>query len=583
MLIDPYFLNSIFSLPADFGNHLIYVLLSFGGGALSAAFIKYLMKPLKDVFWILFCIFLAVFTPLGYLAGFAAGYLLFLHETRDKPYEAPKPKLANTSFGSAEWATEKYLQDNGLTSSEGLKLGLSAAGSPVSYKGDRHLLTVAPTRTGKGVSAIIPNLLTYEGSALVIDPKGENAMITAKRRGRGTEAIAGLGQDIHVVDPWGITNLQCSCFNPLDWLDPKDEDISENAFILADAMIVSRGNKIDPFWDEEAKALLRGLIVHVAVSGDEQGSRNLGRVRDILLMKKQDFAVILNTMANSENHIVSKTAEKLTAHEDKLRSNILAACQSHTHFLDSPRIRRSLSYSDFKFEDLKTKKQTIYLVLPVDRLNAFSAWLRLLIQQAITVNSRNITEKPDKPILFLLDEMASLGRLHMIEQAYSLMSGFGIQLWGIIQDLSQLDRIYDKGWETFLGNSGVLQYFGSRDLKTAEYFSKLCGVTTIEKTSTSNSTATGVGSGQSTSNSWGNENGSHSQNQSTTDTEGTTTDVAQRQLAYADELMVLKNRTELLFIENHNPVKGQKITWYQDQPYSGLGINLEAKADGVED
>ncbi|MCH2216886.1 MAG: type IV secretory system conjugative DNA transfer family protein [Flavobacteriales bacterium] len=566
-------------MPADFENHLIYLLLSFAGGALSALFIRYVLKPLKDVAWILFCLLLGLFTPLGYLAGFAAGYWMVINDLRKKPKpQTPKPKLANTSFGSAEWATEQYLQENGLTSSEGLKLGLSAAGSPVSYKGDRHLLTVAPTRTGKGVSAIIPNLLTYEGSALVIDPKGENAMITAERRGRGTEAITGLGQDIHIVDPWGITNLQCSCFNPLDWLDPSDEDISENAFILADAMIVSRGNKIDPFWDEEAKALLRGLILHVAVSVDEQGNRNLGRVRDILLMKKQDFAVILNTMANSENHIVSKTAEKLTAHEDKLLSNILAACQSHTHFLDSPRIRRSLSHSDFKFEDLKTKKQTIYLVLPVDRLNAFSAWLRLLIQQAITVNSRNITEKPDKPILFLLDEMASLGRLQMIEQAYSLMSGFGIQLWGIIQDLSQLDRIYDKGWETFLGNSGVLQYFGSRDLKTAEYFSKLCGVTTIEKTSTSNSTATGVGSGQSTSNSWGNKNGSHSQNQSTTDTEGTTTDVAQRQLAYADELMVLKNRTELLFIENHNPVKGQKITWYKDQPYSELGINLEAKA-----
>ena len=119
---------------------------------------------------------------------------------------------------------------------------------------------------------------------------------------------------------------------------------------------------------------------------------------------------------------------------------------------------------------------TVYLVLPADRLETFGRWLRLLVQQAITVNARNIEAKPDKPILFLLDEMAALGRLTMVEQAFSLMAGFGMQLWGIVQDLSQLDRIYDKGWETFIGNSGVLQYFGSRDHKTAEYFSKLCGV-----------------------------------------------------------------------------------------------------------
>lgn len=79
--------------------------------------------------------------------------------------------------------------------------------------------------------------------------------------------------------------------------------------------------------------------------------------------------------------------------------------------------------------------------------------------------------KPDKPVLFLLDEMAALGPLKSVEAAFGLMAGFGMQFWGIVQDLSQLKRIYSASWETFIGNSGVLQYFGSRDKMTAEYFS----------------------------------------------------------------------------------------------------------------
>jgi len=113
--------------------------------------------------------------------------------------------------------------------------------------------------------------------------------------------------------------------------------------------------------------------------------------------------------------------------EERLLANVIASAQAQTHFLDSARIRESLSTSDFKFEDLKTSKVSIFLVLPSDRLHAFSRWLRLLIQQAITVNARNIELKPEKPVLFLLDEMPALGRLAMVEQAYGLMAGFGIQ------------------------------------------------------------------------------------------------------------------------------------------------------------
>lgn len=479
-----------------------------------------------------------------------------------------------TTFGSAEWADLEHLQKNNLVGKQGFVLGVFPTREdthPLQYTGDRHLLTVAPTRSGKGVSSIIPNLLTYDGSAVVIDPKGENAMITAARRGKGdkTRGIQGMGQTVHVVDPWGITGLQAARFNPLDWLDPADPDVNENAMLLADSIITPHVGGHDQFWDEEAKALLMGILLWVALDESEKDNRTMGRVRNIISMARMEMNDLLCRMAESQNPIISSAGARTLSKEERLQSSVLASLQSHTHFLDSPSIRKSLSASDFKFEDLKTSRMTIYLVLPADRLNAFGRWLRLLIQQALTVNARNIEIKTDKPILFMLDEMAAMGRLSMIEQAFGLMAGFGMQLWGIVQDLSQLHRIYGDGWQTFIGNSGVIQYFGSRDLMTAEYFSKMCGMATIEKFSIGRSIANAVSS------SFGSQ--SSGSNQSTTHSDSVTEDVAQRPLAYPDELMVMRDNKQVMFVENFNPVPARKIKWYEDQNMKRLGVNLNDK------
>ena len=134
-----------------------------------------------------------------------------------------------TSLGSAQWADLDHLRANGIIGRDGFVLGEFATGGgrnvyPLQYKGERHLLTVAPTRSGKGVSSIIPNLLIYPGSAFVIDPKGENALMTAFRRGSGSTAenIPGMGQSVFLLDPWDIATsklgLKPASFNPLDWI-----------------------------------------------------------------------------------------------------------------------------------------------------------------------------------------------------------------------------------------------------------------------------------------------------------------------------------------------------------------------------
>jgi type IV secretion system protein VirD4 len=464
-----------------------------------------------------------------------------------------------TTFGSSRWANYDELASRQAFGTDGFRLGYFRANTtlaPLHYTGDRHMMTIAPNRSMKGTSMIVPNLLTYEGAVIVIDPKGENALVTAQRRKE-------MGQDVHVIDPWNITSLSSSRFNPLDWLVNGDVDISENAMLLADAIIVSMGDS-EQFWTEEAKALLLGVILFVATDEDEQNQRHLARVRDLLLLDGDDLMALFKRMLGSPHHTVRATGARCLQKEEKLLSNVLASVQAQTHFLDSPRLRDNLMVSDFDFRDVKSNPMSIYLVLPADRLNAYGRWLRLLIQQALTVMARDIENKPEKSVLFILDELPALGKLSMVEQAFGLMAGFGLQLHGICQDASQLKRIYGDGWETFISNAGVVQYFDSRDNFTADYFSSLCGKTTVWNASTAIARTVGITRGKDTS---------HSTTSTTTDTATGT----QRQLAYADELMRLPKDQQLLFIENMNPIIGRKVPWFKNDELKELGVNLYAK------
>ena len=354
-----------------------------------------------------------------------------------------------------------------------------------------------------------------------------------------------------------------SCFGrcPLDWLQMGDVDITENAMILADALIVRDGAS-EPFWLQEAVAYLQGLILYVATDVHEDGQRTLGRVRELTLLDGEDQQKLFKRMLQSPHHIVASTGARCLQKDEKLLSNVMASAQAQTHFLDSARIQESMARSDFQFEDLKTKPMTIYLVLPADRLSAFAPWLRILVQQAITVNARNIEVQPDKPVLFILDEMAALGRLSMVEQAFGLMAGFGLQLWGIVQDLNQLERIYGKGWQSFISNTGMLNYFGSSDKMTAEYFSSLCGETTVWNFSSALSHAIGSSTGSGGSSS------------SSTTTETDTCAASQRKLAYPDELMRMGEDQQLIFIENVHPIRARKTPWYEDATLKTKGVNL---------
>ncbi|NVK47631.1 MAG: type IV secretory system conjugative DNA transfer family protein [Rhodobacteraceae bacterium] len=468
-----------------------------------------------------------------------------------------------TTFGSARWATADDLAAYKLWGKSGIYLGEAYDGETmktITYKGDRHMIVSGASRTHKGTSLIIPNLLSYQGSTVMIDPKGENALISAQARQE-------MGQQVCILDPWGIAPVEGITpvrFNPLDWLQDGDPEITENAMILADALVPVRDDKGDRFWVEEAKALIQGLLLYVATDPHEDGHRHLGRVRDLLLLDGKDLTALFERMLGSPHHVVASTGARCLQKEEKLLTNVLASAQAETHFLDSAKLRENLSVSDFRFEDLKTTPMSLYLVLPADRLHPFANWLRMLLQQALTITARNIAVQPDKPILFILDEMAALGRLSMIEQAYGLMAGFGMQLFGVVQDLSQLERIYGKSWQSFIANAGVVSYFGSTDRMLAEYFSALCGETTVWNFSSAIAKAVGTSTGK----------GGTSSSSSTTTTD--TRAASQRKLAYPDELMRMHRDKQLLLVENMPPLLAQKRPWFANPELADKGVNLRA-------
>ena len=193
----------------------------------------------------------------------------------------------DATHGSARFATDAETRP--LAGDAGLLIGRdSRSGRLLRYSGPSHLLTIAPTRTGKGVGTIIPNLLDYPGSVICIDPKGENARITARHRGN-------FGP-VHVLDPFGVTGLPGAAFNPLDRIDPAGLDLADDCMTLADALVYDAPDEAgEAHWNEEAKALIAGIILSI-VTSEAPATRNLATLRDRLTLAPQAFTAQLEAM-----------------------------------------------------------------------------------------------------------------------------------------------------------------------------------------------------------------------------------------------------------------------------------------------
>ena len=396
--------------------------------------------------------------------------------------------------GSAEWHDDEGWERETALNGLNLVIGHPKRGSDFSeVEGNllgqptkRHLLSVAPTRSGKGVSFIIPNLLQYKGSAIVIDPKGENAWITAQYRSKE------LGQKTMILDPWGEVNRRygklageletVARFNPLSILNPESVHYADDIAYLSDALIINQGK--DPHWDDSARELVAGLIAYVIEKPEFRDEASLGMVRELL----SNPADVLRGFAKDAQSLgpESVASRKLGrfATDSRELNSVISTALTQTAFLDSKTLAQNLEKSDFSFDDLINGRATIYLVLPVDKLQTYGRWLRLMVSIGIRTVARNVRTL-GTPVLFILDEFGTIGRLSAVAQAYGLMAGLQMVLWAFVQDLVQLKRDYPDDWETFIGNSEAVTFLSVMDQFTAKYVSDMLGTTTVERISQS--------------------------------------------------------------------------------------------------
>ena len=381
----------------------------------------------------------------------------------------------DNSFGDAHFLTTGELTPLGLFGRSGIPLGdhmpPREAMRRVLYAGDQHLVTIAPSRTGKGTTAIVPTLLDHDASALVIDPKGQNAAITFRARD------AMHPGRVFVVNPFGLHtgppwNLPQHKFDPLAAMDPASENFVADVSSLSDALIVTEGR--DPHWSNAARDLVSAIIMDLKLS--DPGRATLPRMRAMLTLPPTLLAKRLEAMLGSPEPAVAQRAGRFLNTSSEVQ-NVLSTAITQTSFLDDPALAASLSGDDFRLLDLKRQGMTVFLVLPSRYLSAYFRWLRLFVVAAVDALTTT-TDRPAKPVLVILDEFASLGHLAAIETAMALAAGYGVQLWPILQDLNQVKTIYSDRWETFLANAGITQVFRPNDMTTAEYFSKRAGTYT---------------------------------------------------------------------------------------------------------
>ena len=475
-------------------------------------------------------------------------------------------------YGSARWADRAHLKARHYGENGKIFLGYGfpeyrqAASFAITSTTQRHLLTVAPTRSGKLLTASMPRCLDHPGSLVALDVKdGELSLIAARYRRDF------LGHKVVIIDPWDEACSQigfsAARINVLDWLDPNNDDFVEDAMLIANALVSDRHAK-EPFWRDEARALIMGLILYVAATPlvllpTKEKSRDLAQIRRLLNLSGYEFKTMVGGkfekddddnvtlvhpgMAQSSNEHVRNAAGRILNKAEKELSGVISTAQQNTHFLESPKIQRCLSKSDFSFDELEQGKIDIFIVLPAGRLYTYNRFLRMLVSIALTAVTRFKT-KPNPPVYFLIEEAAALGHLETIETAYGLMAGFGMQLHMIVQDFNQLASLYEKRWQTFIANSGVIQIFGTNDLMTAEYTSKLCGVTTIESLS---------------------ERSAEIRAQAFSDPGYLSREdsLISRKLITPDEVRAMHPATQILILAHAHPVACFKTVYFLDQRY----------------
>lgn len=379
-----------------------------------------------------------------------------------------------TTYGSARWADSTDIRKAGLTQPAGVFLG-QHDGHYLRHEGPEHVLTFAPTRSGKGVGLVVPTLLSWPASAVIHDIKGENWQITAGWRSRFSHCL--------LFNP---TDASSAAYNPL--LEVRRgahevRDVQNIADILVDpeGALEKRNH-----WEKTSHALLVGAILHVLYAGEDKTLRG---VANFLSDPASPFELTLHRMmttkhlGDAQHPVVASAAREVLNKSDNERSGVLSTAMSFLGLYRDPTVAKVTSRCDWRIADLIATEHpvSLYLVVPPSDISRTKPLIRLILNQI----GRRLTESLDgsdgierrHKLLLMLDEFPALGRLDFFETALAFMAGYGIRSFLIAQSLNQIDKAYGQN-HSILDNCHVRVTFATNDERTAKRISETLGTAT---------------------------------------------------------------------------------------------------------
>ncbi|WP_430099843.1 type IV secretory system conjugative DNA transfer family protein [Novosphingobium resinovorum] len=374
-----------------------------------------------------------------------------------------KPPL----HGAARFAKESEIRRAGFRAGNGIVLG-KRAGKFLTFGGSEHAIIEAPTRSGKGVGIVIPNLLSWQDSVVVLDVKRENWDATAGFRQKHGQSVFLFNP----TDPEGRT----ARYNPLGYIDRDDPDQVVIELQKIATMLFVPPERGEPFWTDSARTAFVGVGAYLAVADQPFTIGSIYR-----LMTTGDtrgfFRRVLDDRSLKLSQGCRNALADFTSGADNTFAGIVQTVTSKLSLWLNPRVDAATEDSDFDLRALRTKPMSIYLGVSPDELDRVAPLYNLLFQQLIDLNVRALPNATTPhQVLVILDEFARIGRAQVIASAFSYVAGYGIRLLPVIQSRSQLRAVYGEHVANeIVANCGVEVAFTPKELRVANELSERIG------------------------------------------------------------------------------------------------------------
>ncbi len=444
-----------------------------------------------------------------------------------------------STFGDARFATSADILKADLHAKEGLILGRRGT-LLIRHSGPGHALIEGPTRSGKGQGFVEPNGLTWEGSLICLDPKQENF------KAFGAARLA-RGDAVFLFAPGA---RRSHAYNPLDLVRRGPEMATDLANLAAFLIPEPRGE--GAFWASSARNLFAAVLGYVLEGPRCEGRRHIGAALALFSIGR-DIAEALEAIVRTERSQLSPFIvdqfNQFTPMPEKTRGSVVAHLVDALKPWNNPLIVAATARSDFNLRELREKRLSIFIGAPVADLESYRPLIRVFIQQAHDQLMRVLPETDDAlPVLLLLDEFPTLGRMDAIVAKLPVSAGYGVRMAIVVQALSQLDEIYGRATrETILANTDLKLFVGVNDQATATYISDALGTRTAIARTVS---------------------GARSQNplapRSTTRVE------VAAPLMRPEQVRELDRRKAILLLRGERPILLDKIAAYRDRQFRTL-------------